>query len=299
MYRAFVEERINESKLAEMLNKRGINTDLGRPWSKGVVHHVLTSEKYIGNNVYNRLFFKLKKKRVVNPPEMWIRANSVFEPLIPASLFHKVQEIIRERSHRYSNEELLERLRTLLRKEGRLSGLLIDETDEMPSSSVYRQRFDSLIQAYQLIGYTPERDYQFIETNRQLRLMHPQVVADVVERIRQIGGTVHRDSATDLLDVNGEFTASIVVARCRHTSSGSSRWLIRVDAGLNPDITVAIRMDADNHAAFDYYLLPRLDVTFEKLMLAEDNPVNLDAFRFPALDFFYGMAQRVRLSEAA
>ena len=192
-----------------------------------------------------------------------------------------------------------ERLRTLLRKEGRLSGLLIDETDEMPSSSIYRQRFDSLIRAYQLIGYTPERDYQFIETNRQLRLMHPQVVADVVDRIRQIGGSVHCDSATDLLNVNGEFTASIVVARCRHTSSGSSRWLIRVDAGLNPDITVAIRMDADNRVAFDYYLLPRLDVTFEKLILAEDNPINLDAFRFPTLDFFYGMAQRVKLSEAA
>jgi DNA invertase Pin-like site-specific DNA recombinase len=299
MYRTFVQERISESKLAEMLNKRGINTDLGRPWSKGTVHQVLTSEKYIGNNVYNRISFKLKKKRIVNPPEMWIRANSVFKPLIPPALFHQVQEIIFERSRKCSDEELLEHLRKLLQKEGRLSGLLIDETDGMPSSSVYRHRFDSLIQAYQLIGYTPERDYQFIETNRQLRVMHPQIVANVVERIRQIGGDVRCDTATDLLNINGEFTASIVVARCRHLPSGSSRWLIRVDAGLNPDITVAIRMDSDNRAAFDYFLLPRLDITFEKLMLAEDNPVNLDVFRFPTLDFFCGMAQRVRIPEAA
>ena len=83
MYRMFIEERIVESKLADILNERGITTDLGRPWTRGTVHQVLTSEKYIGNNVYNRVSFKLKKKRVVNSPEMWIRSNAVFQPIVP------------------------------------------------------------------------------------------------------------------------------------------------------------------------------------------------------------------------
>ena len=74
----------------------------------------MTSEKYVGNNVYNRVSFKLKKKRVVNPPEMWIRGNAAFEPIIPADLFANVQGIIRERSRRYTNDELLEQLRGLL-----------------------------------------------------------------------------------------------------------------------------------------------------------------------------------------
>ncbi len=69
----------------------------------------------------------LKKKRVANPPEMWIRANAVFAPVVSASLFVKAQEIILERSKRYSNEDLLRHLRELLEREGRLSGLLIDE----------------------------------------------------------------------------------------------------------------------------------------------------------------------------
>ncbi len=299
MYRTFVEERIVESKLSKMLNERGIRTDLGRDWTRGTVHQVLTSEKYVGNNIYNRISFKLKKKRVVNPPEMWIRANAVFEPIIPAELFVKAQEIIRERSRRYTNDELLDQLRGLLDREGRLSGLLIDETDGMASSSVYRHRFSSLIQAYKLIAYTPERDYQFIETNRQLRLMYPKVVAEVTERIRQLGGVVNSDPITDLLTVNNEFTASLVVARCRRTDAGSYRWLIRVDTGLRPDITVAMRMDAENQDALDYYLLPSLDLTFERLMLAEDNPINLDTFRFDTLDFFFGMAQRTQIWEAA
>jgi hypothetical protein len=29
-------------------------------------------------------------------------------------------------------------------------------------------------------------------------------------------------------------------ARCQQIQSGTSRWLIRLDAGLNPDITVAV-----------------------------------------------------------
>ena len=55
-------------------------------------------EKYVGNNIYNRMSFKLKKKRVLNPPEMWIRSDAVFESIVPAELFTRAHNIIRERS---------------------------------------------------------------------------------------------------------------------------------------------------------------------------------------------------------
>jgi DNA invertase Pin-like site-specific DNA recombinase len=299
IYRTFIEDKVVESKLAAMLNQRGIMTDLGRPWTRGAVHQVLTNEKYIGNNVYNRRSFKLKKKRVANPPEMWIRRNGAFEPLVPLEIFANAQHIISERSRKFTHEELLAHLRSVLEREGKLSGLLIDETEGIASSSVYRARFGSLIRAYQLIGYAPDRDYQFIETNRQLRLMYPQVIADCMERIRQLGGAIESNADNDLLTINGEFTASLVIARCRQTDSGAFRWLIRFDTSLAPDITVALRMDGGNRSVLDYYLLPHLDLTFEKLLLAEDNPVNLDTYRFETLDFFFGMARRSRIPEAA
>lgn len=299
IYRTFAEGKLLESKLATILNQRGITTDLGRPWTRGSVHQVLTNEKYIGNNVYNRMSFKLKKKRVANPPEMWIRKSGAFEPIIPVDLFVKAQNIIAERGRRFTNEELLTQLRGVLGRAGRISGLLIDETEGIASSSIYRTRFGSLIRAYQLIGYTPERDYRFIETNRQLRLMHPKVIAECIERIRQLGGVAENNPANDLLRINGEFTTSLVIARCRQTPSGAFRWLIRFDTSLAPDITVALRMDAENSNVLDYYLFPHLDAIFERLLLAEDNPVNLDTYRFDNLDFFFGMARRSRIPEAA
>lgn len=300
MYRLFVDEAKAESEIAKLLNEKGIRTDLDHPWSCGTVHQILTNEKYIGNNLYNRVSFKLKKKRVINPPEMWIRAAGVFESLIPSDQFYMAQGIIRERSRRYTNDELLDHLRKLLDREGQLSGLLIDETEGMASSTVYRSRFSSLIRAYQLIGYTPDRDYQFIETNRQLRLMHPKVVEDTITRMRQLGGVVTTDPATDLLNVNGEFTASLVIARCRQTVAGPFRWLIRLDVGLRPDITVAVRMDTSNEEPLDYYLLPSIGTPLgKKLRLAEDNGVSLDTYRFNTLDFLFGMAARAKVPETA
>ena len=73
MFRWVIDEDLSFREIASRLNDAGVETDLGRPWTNGSVRTVLTNEKYIGNNVYNRHSFKLKKQHLVNPPEMWIR----------------------------------------------------------------------------------------------------------------------------------------------------------------------------------------------------------------------------------
>jgi len=89
------------------LNDEGTLTDLGRPWTRGTVHQVLTNEKYIGNNVYNRVSFKLKNKRVVNHPDMWIRADGAFAAIVDSSVFQAAQRIIQARCIRLTDEEML------------------------------------------------------------------------------------------------------------------------------------------------------------------------------------------------
>jgi hypothetical protein len=61
--------------------------------------------------------------------------------------------------------------------------------------------------------------------------------------------------------------------------AGSSRWLIRLDAGLKPDVTIAVRMDAANENIRDYYVLPGIDIASETMRIAEANGVYLDAYR--------------------
>jgi len=299
IYRAFVEKGMREAEIAEGLNKKNILTDLGRQWTRGTVHQVLTNEKYIGNNVYNRVSFKLKRQRLANPSDMWVRSNGVFASLIDINTFERARLMIEERCRRFSDDELLELLKTLLKNKGALSGLIIDECEGMPSSSIYRSRFGTLIRAYKLVGFTPNRDYRYVETNRFLRQMYPQVVNDVVEGIKKAGGGVERSSENDLLTINSEFTASVVVARARSTQAGAMRWHLRLDTSLLPDVTLAIRLDVDNRMPYDYYILPSIDVSVPRLRLAERNGLSVDAYRFETLEFFFGMTARSQLAEAA
>ena len=95
------------------------------------------------------------------------------------------------------------------------------------------------------------------------------------------------------------FDGSLAGARCQKTSAGSLRWKIRLDTGLTPDITVALRMDPTNEAPLDYDLLPLLDMSTNRIRLAEKNGLMLDAFRFETLAFFFAMAERAKISEIA
>lgn len=292
IYRSFVEARLTENEIAVALNDRGILTDLGRPWTRGTVHHVLINPKYVGDNVWNRVSFKLKKARVRNGPELWVRAQGAFEALVERDLFEAAASIIAERSRRLTDENMLGTLRSLFESHGRLSGLIIDET-EGPSSSAYRYRFGSLLRAYSLVGYLPRRDYRYIEINRSLRQLHPEMMVAIVADLEAVGATVDRDPETDLLEINGEFSLSVVIARCKQTPAGALRWRLRFDTGLNPDITVAVRMDPGNREPLDFYLFPRIDRASEQVRLAEENGLSLDAYRFDTLDLLYDLAAPV------
>lgn len=147
IYRWFIDENLSETEIAERLNEQGICTDLGRAWTRGTVREVLINEKYIGNNVYNRRSFKLKKLRVVNDPDMWIKKEGAFEGIVQPDLFYTAQGIIRARTHRYTDTELIDKLRSLYQRHGYLSGLIINETEGMPSAAAYAHRFGSLIRA--------------------------------------------------------------------------------------------------------------------------------------------------------
>jgi DNA invertase Pin-like site-specific DNA recombinase len=299
IYRAFIDEGKNESELADLLNAKGIVTDFGRAWTRSTVHQILTNEKYIGNNVYHRTSFKLKRKHVENPPDKWVRAAGVFEGIIEPEQFFKAREIILKRCQRFTDEELLEKLRGLLSQRGQISGILIDEMEGFPSSAAFRHRFGSLISAYRLIGYDPQIDYNFIEINRRLRKQHPEIVASMIQKIESLGASAAWDENSESLWLNGELRVSIVLCRHITTFAGSSRWLIRLDASLKPDITIAVRMDATNEGIRDYYLLPGIDMTWENLRVAEDNGFYLDAYRFETLDYFFSLTQRIKILEAA
>jgi DNA invertase Pin-like site-specific DNA recombinase len=87
IYDWFIDGSLDEYEIAARLNGMRVRTDLDREWTRATVREVLTNEKYIGNNVYNRVSFKLKKMRVTNTPDMWIRKEGAFQAIVPSETF--------------------------------------------------------------------------------------------------------------------------------------------------------------------------------------------------------------------
>ena len=299
IYASFLEGGMTEGAIAAQLNDEGVLAGRGRPWTRSVVSGILTNEKYVGNNVFNRRSFKLKRERKANPPAMWVRSDGAFEALIDREAFEAVRLILDARRSRASDEEMLDALRGLFRERGGLSAFVIDEAPNLPSSSAYRLRFGTLGRAYRLVGASAVRDDSYVEINRVLRAMFPGVVASTIADIEMTGGAVERGDRDGRLIVNGEMSLDLVIARCSEAPSGALRWTIRFDPGRRPDVTVAVRMGRGNGEVRDYYLLPRIDLAGPRIRLAEDNGVFLDAFRFDDLDYLQQMTARSTIRRAA
>lgn len=109
IYEMFVVESWSERQIADDLNRRGVTTDLDRPWNRSTIQQILTNQKYIGNNVFNRQSFKLKEKRVKNPENEWIVNEGAFEAVVDIEYFYNAQIIFQDRRKRYSNEDLLQK----------------------------------------------------------------------------------------------------------------------------------------------------------------------------------------------
>lgn len=299
IYQKFVEEGRTESEIAASLNKSGLATDRGTLWTRGTVHQILINEKYAGHNVWNRTSFKLKQERVRNPPAAWIRRDDAFEPIVDRMMFEAARQIILARSYRMSDAEMLDALCQLLSRQGYLSGIVIDEAPCCPSSSAYTNRFGSLLRTYSLIGYSPERDYRYVEINKRLRELHPAVVADAERAMTETGARVEKEPISGLLKVNDEFRVSLTLSRCRPTDGGTNRWLIRFDNALRPDITVAVRMELDARTIRDYYLLPSIDMRADLIRLGDHNDFGLEGYRYDDLSMLCRLARRIPLRGVA
>ena len=77
--------------------------------------------------------------------------DGAFEPIVAQTCLSRQGPSFVEHRH-LSDEDLLERLRQLLRAQEGSPGSSLIKLQEMPSSSCYSTRFGSLTRAYALIG---------------------------------------------------------------------------------------------------------------------------------------------------
>lgn len=293
IFQWFTAERLLHSQIASRLNRMKVSNGVDKPWSGRAVRAVLSNEKYIGNHIYNRNSFKLRTTHVRNPPDIWIRKDQAFSPIVGVDTFRKAQKLLGARTRNfYSDEDLLNCLRKIHEEHGTLSGKIINDEENTLSSHGYAFRFGSLRKAYKLAGFTHKHDYRYIDDRAQLGELHSRILKVLDVEIRDRGGETDTEPTTGLMRINGELTASIVLCRCRTLKSGAHRWEIRVQENIAADVIIAARLNHANESVLDYFLFPRLALNRSSLLLGDHNPAELERYRFDTLDPLYEMASR-------
>ncbi|WP_434032476.1 recombinase family protein [Klebsiella pneumoniae] len=297
IYDLFIDDNMPEFIIAERLNEQNIPAENGTLWTRAKIHQILTNEKYIGNNIYNKTSSKLKSRLVKNPKNEWVRCDKAYKPIISKKKYNKAQEIIQLRSVHLTNEELLEKLKQKLESNGKLSGFIIDEDDTGPSSSVYRTRFGGLLRAYTLIGYKPEHDYIYIQINEALRSFYSGIIEDFKGEILKSNCYIDEYKYAPMLYINDEFLISVLITKCTHMKSGKLRWKVRFDNSQKADITIVIRMDSQNISPLDFYIIPKIENEYSKMWMTETNNIRLDLYRFDNLDKLLQIITRMKVRE--
>lgn len=266
MYREYI-GGATETEIAKALINHGVRSDNGKPFTRKLVHSVLTSERYVGTNVWNRTSAKLKGRRLHNRPEAWVRFPNAFPALIDVEIFKAAEDERRKRSRRLSDEEMLAPLRKLLSARGRLTIALIDGTKNLMPHTAYTFRFGSMRRVYQLLGYKTTDNIGHTETRARfkepLAAVHNYLGPALVAAAFDVQMLPHNK-----ILVEKSCSVLVVAARYRKCEHHGLGWQV-LPTRQTADIYVVARPDRANQSVIDYFILPRLLLTVLHFNLTE------------------------------
>lgn len=297
IFRWFVENKLSPKEIVTRLNKKGLKTDRGRPWTYETVRGVLFNEKYVGNAIFNRKSSKLKGKRVNNPQSKWIRHDGAIKPIVDPEVFCAAQRIRKERSGRLTDKEMLQRLRNLYEQHGYLTVDLINKSLTTPMSLTYRKRFGPIDNAYRLIGYPGLRNLRYTHYNREFLELHEQKLGELTRYLHKAGACLDSHEPTGGLIVNGVFSIGIAFGREIIDRRGTTFWSVSTARVNRPDFYLIVRGGYSAHRKVDYFFLPSVCFPGGRLKFFERNGLPADAFRIRNFDLLCQLAIQIPVDQ--
>jgi DNA invertase Pin-like site-specific DNA recombinase len=277
MFHLFVRRKYSPRQVRELMVQ-----EFGLDLHVSTIRAILQNERYIGTNIYNHRSAKLKGIRTSNSRSSWITVPNAFQPIVSPTMFRKAQELILKRRHKqHSQEDLLDHLRCLLKKHGKLSVSIIRRAGN-PDFIQYRRKFGGARQVYARLGYIQHQDR--IDVERAIR--RPKILRDIVEglsaAIRDATHSVCQIWPSGLYLIDDTLTLAINAAPYfeRNRSSG---WYLYVARRYEARLALVVRLDAKNEAPYDFLLISGAQVARCRLWLTNERLSRLGAHRYATL----------------
>ena len=270
IFRSFVKKRQLPKDIAKALNSEQISSPNNKKWVSSSIISILNNELYIGTMVYNKTAQKLQSKTTHNPKDQWIRKENAFKGIVEKDLFHQAQAIInardQERLRKYSDEDMISKLKKMYEKCGIVSARQISARKDMVSAAAYSKHFLSLDMAFQNMFH------QVIERARKT----------VAEQLKSKAKRIEQFEDYLVLDDS----ISVLVQPSVPVPYGYGvYWSFRPDPRVEIDITLGVPLsNSGQYDILGYLAFPRLFVKSHNIKVFGSSDGKLDLYGYSNLD---------------
>lgn len=286
IYNMYLDERLPDIGIMARLNSEGVATGLNRPWSAHLVKQVLTNEKYAGTMTFNRGTQRMRTIRRANDPSKWIRREEAFEGIVTRERFDQAIAERKRRRRHWTDDEMLDELRDIMVKHGKVTADLINAGDG-PAVKSYALRFNGLASAMGLAGVSWPSHSQATITRYRMRCVTREVTAEF-ERCAAVA-KAHIECLTPRTWRLNGVTVRLLCTRCRYERSHPC-WKVTVAHEPAVDFVVWVRMDQTNTNVARIYLIPAADFPTHQYLWPSSRTLQCyEKYAHPTLAGMFGL----------
>lgn len=285
-------EGSNCTDIVREFDRRGILLN-GKSWNDVTVLDILTNPKYTGCNVWNRRTCRLHTPLRRVDPQLWIKKQLAFPPIVDQPMFDRAQATIqRMRDSHWSSLKILKRIRRLLKVKGRLSERLLNEARGMPCTNTIHQYFGTYQELYKKLGYQLEPVHIFRVEQAQRSACLRRALGDELKALfpDHVVVNMSRRGKRSVLRIDDTFMVSILF--CGQDTTEAKRCWMVVPAPAERDyVTLVCLLNRRYDRVLRYYIAPKTG-QWKSLRLRSDSRFLRETVRLECLSDFYATVKR-------
>jgi DNA invertase Pin-like site-specific DNA recombinase len=277
----YTKRRENRYKIADILNQqrrfRG-----KKPWNIVMLRCLFSNPTYKGAYAYGKHHDKYKAV----PREKWLIREHAFPAIITDSQWMQAYERVLEETRRPVDGEMLEGLRRVWKRKGKLSSNIINAARDIPSAVAYAKHFGGVSEAYKLIGYPLPKDLSWGHAVRMTRGIRNTLCDEICKRVRGIGGSAEPTPVAGTVRLNDKVSVKVALRKC-WVRDTRIVWILPLGKRPTADVLIICRLKPPERSIFDYFVIPSVSQLRGALnSRTKDNVPFLNLYRFDDLEPF-------------
>ena len=299
VFTEFADEHRSLSSIAKRLNEDGIPFLKGAKWGANSVTHLLKNTQYVGTQTWGKTTAFLSGPAKSLPPDQWAVCRNAFGAIVPQELFDRAQDALVNLTCRLTDQQMLDRLRIVLRENGKLTAGIIQQSRLCPGSATYCSRFGGLLKVYARLGYNRPEYTGALVTRQRVMLIRESLVSTLLEHFPDRLQEVRRNRRfrSKLRDRRTGLVIAVMIARCYPTKRGDHRWFVDYADIPRPErarVTLLALLDESNATIGELRVFPKVDFPSRSTRLREDNDWLQSGTKLEQIVDFFDTVRRIR-----